>query len=81
LSDIKVTSRFIKLHAVVNSPGNEVREIYQHVDHIHGYSPAPPEYAKIGASSVIDVSPDRYIYITESVDEVHDLLSQIDLLP
>lgn len=81
MSDIKVTSRFIKLHAVVNSPGNEVREIYQHVDHIHGYSPAPPEYAKIGASSVIDVSPDRYIYITESVDEVHDLLSQIDLLP
>ncbi len=77
----KITDRFIKIHAVTNTPGNEVRDVYQLVDTINGFSVAPPEYAKIGAASVVDLHGDRFIYVTENIDEIYNILSTIGSLP
>ena len=77
----KVTDRFIKIHVVSSAPGNDVREMYQRVDGIMGFSAAAPEYAKIGGASTVDVPGDRFLVVTESVDDIYNALSKIDLLP
>ena len=77
----KITDYLIKVHTVTSTPGNEVREMYIKADHIYGFAVAAPEYARIGGAATLDVPGDRYIVVTESVDDIYNALSKIDLLP
>jgi hypothetical protein len=77
----KFTSRFIKVHIVTNNPGNPIVEYYQQVDHIWGFGEASAQHAAIGAAATIHLAGDSRMYVKESVDDIYNALSQIDLLP
>jgi hypothetical protein len=79
--ETKVTSRYIKIHIVSSSPGNEVHEYYQRVDMVVGFGEVAPQYAGIGACACVDLPGDARCYVKESVEDIYSMLNQIDLLP
>ncbi len=79
--ETKTATRFIKIHIITIKPGNEVHEYYQRVDVITGFGEVPAEYATIGACAAVDLPGGDRCYVKESIDEIYNLLSQVDLLP
>lgn len=67
--------KFIKLHIVSQKPGNPLLEAYLRADSIISINKSAEEFAKIGAATSIDNSLGT-MYVSESVDEVHDLLEE-----
>jgi hypothetical protein len=77
----KLASRYIKIHAVSSSPGNEVCEYFIKVDSISGFGEASSQHALIGAGSALDLHSDIRMYLKESMEELYDLLNKVDALP
>ena len=70
-------SQFIQVHCVMNSPGHEVKILSIRADIITSFGPCADDYIKIGATSFIDAN--GTYYVTESSDEIQELLSKIEI--
>ena len=71
-------SQFIQVHCVMNSPGHEVKILLIRAAVIASFGPCDDEYVKIGAASFVETH-NGTLYVTESSDEIQELLSKIEI--
>lgn len=64
--------QFVKFNIVfIGKPGQPVREGCLRADWIISFTKVDPEYAKIGAATVIEMR-DSAVYVQENLDEVKE---------
>lgn len=68
---------FLRLTVIRNDIDHTKVERMQHAKLIDAYGPAVEEMTKIGAASVIELSDSLLIYVTQTVEEITELLNGI----
>lgn len=68
---------FVTLHFVMNGPGNAVEVGHQLAKMVARVAPAPAEYARIGAATLITDHNNTTLLVTESPEEVLTMVDAV----